>query len=95
MFAMNPNRSAVTLDVQVVCGSIDMEQTWRAQKVNYSRNDMRQSVSRHKGEAARSSRALAMTSCWKSATVLRELGISAGVLRGVTIRILRESYVNW
>ena len=99
--AAKPDQSCIILDVQVVNGSLDMEQTWRAKIRKYDRNDLRQAVSELKGVAPNNIRVMAATLSWrgvwcgKSATELRELGISVGVLRGITTRVLLGSYLNW
>ncbi|KAF6210111.1 hypothetical protein GE061_015867 [Apolygus lucorum] len=99
--AVKPNQSCIILDVQVVNGSLDMEQTWRAKIRKYDTNDLRQAVSELKGVAPNNIRVMAATLSWrgvwcgKSATELRELGISVGVLRGITTRVLLGSYLNW
>ena len=99
--AVKPDQSCIILDVQVVNGSLDMEQTWRAKIRKYDTNDLRQAVSELKGVAPNNIRVMAATLSWrgvwcgKSATELRELGISVGVLRGITTRVLLGSYLNW
>ena len=62
--AIKPDGSAIILDVQVVSGSVDMEQTWRAKISKYDRNDLRQAISELKGVAPNNIKVMAATVSW-------------------------------
>ncbi|KAF6203660.1 hypothetical protein GE061_001992 [Apolygus lucorum] len=95
--AVKPDQSCIILDVQVVNGSLDMEQTWRAKIRKYDRDDLQHAVSELKGVAPNNIRVMAATLSWcrvwwgKSATELRELGISVGVLRVVKKAVVLDA----
>ena len=98
--AVHPDGSAVILDAQVV-NATNLQRTWREKKRKYDRQDLWQAISERTGVAANNIRVAALTVSWRgvwcgrSATELRDLGISAGVLRGVTTRVLLGTYLNW
>ena len=62
--AVKPDRSCIILDVQVVNGSMDKEQTWRAKIRKYDRDDLRQAVSELKGVEPNNIRVMAATLSW-------------------------------
>ncbi|KAF6201245.1 hypothetical protein GE061_005692 [Apolygus lucorum] len=96
MVAVKPDRSCIILDVQVVNGSMSMEQTRRAKIRKYDRDDLRQAVSELKGVEPQNIRVMAVTLLWrgvwcgKSATELRKLGISVGQRTGVSVQLYQD-----